>query len=60
MSGERRFRQPPRREFGPDGDVCQHGGWGGNGPERLKEKPAGADGRGTEQWGVGGGGRRSV
>lgn len=43
--------QPPRREFGPDGDVCQHVGWGGSVPGRLKEKPAGADGRGAEQGG---------
>lgn len=43
--------QPPQREFGPDGDVCQHVGWGGSVPGRLKEKPAGADGRGTEQGG---------
>lgn len=40
--------QPPRREFGPDGDVCQHVGWGGSVPGRLKEKPAGADGHGAE------------
>lgn len=62
VRGERRFRQfggdrrpkdlqPPRREFGPDGEVCQHAGWGGSVPGRLKEKPAGADRRGTEQGG---------